>query len=306
MMKRIIIHLTAALMFLFPVISNAQALPFTAADYDAAVLAKGGASLTETSTVANAAFANPAAVVFYDDMLDASLGYTMWQPDFSNTSVASAGAALKIGKNIGVALGLSKGSDPEYSIIDGSGAETGSFKPGNLQLGLGVAYKIIPFLSVGANIGYAVENLAPEMSYGALNADVYAMFKLGSLKAAVGVSELGGKVTSQSGASFSLPTAANMGIGYDLELSDAHAINLNADAAYYLMGDLAAAAGVSYTYSKMVSVRAGYRYGGSSVIPSYASAGIGLRLFGAKLDFAYLFASHVMKNTLSVSLGYSF
>ena len=62
-MKRIIIHLTAAFMFLFPVISNAQALPFTAADYDAAVLAKGGASLTETSTVANAAYANPSAVI---------------------------------------------------------------------------------------------------------------------------------------------------------------------------------------------------------------------------------------------------
>lgn len=306
MMKRIIIHLTVVFMFLSPVISNAQALPFTAVDYDAVTLAKGGASLTETSTVANAAFANPAAIVFYDDMLDASLAYTMWQPDFSNTSVASAGAALKIGKNIGVALGLSKGSSPEFSIVDGSGAETGSFKPGNLQLGLGVAYKIIPFLSVGANIGYAVENLAPEMSYGALNADVYAMLKLGSLKAAVGVSELGGKVTSQSGASFSLPTSANVGIGYDLELSDAHAVNLNADAAYYLMGDIAAAAGVSYTYARMVSVRAGYHYGGSSVIPSFASAGIGLRLFGAKLDFAYLFASDVMKNTLSVSLGYSF
>ncbi|MBE6239263.1 MAG: PorV/PorQ family protein [Bacteroidales bacterium] len=306
MMKRIIIHLTVVFMFLSPVISNAQALPFTAVDYDAVTLAKGGVSLTETSTVANAAFANPAAIVFYDDMLDASLAYTMWQPDFSNTSVASAGAALKIGKNIGVALGFSKGSCPEYETVDGSGAETGSFKPGNLQLGLGVAYKIIPFLSVGANIGYAVENLAPEMSYGALNADVYAMLKLGSLKAAVGVSELGGKVTSQSGASFSLPTSANVGIGYDLELSDTHAVNLNADAAYYLMGDIAAAAGVSYTYSKMVTARAGYRYGGSSVIPSFASAGIGIRLFGAKLDFAYLFASDVMKNTMSISIGYSF
>ena len=302
-MKKSILYISLTLL---PFLSNAQALPFTAVDYDAVSLAKGGASLTETSTIANAAFANPAAVVFYDGMLDASASYTMWQPGFSNASFVSAGAAFKIGKNIGVAANFSKGSSPEYTAVDGNGQETGSFKPENIQLGLGVAYKIIPFLSVGANIGYATENLAPGASYGALNADVYAMFKSGSLRAAAGVSELGGKVASQSGTSFSLPAAANAGVGYSLDFADVHAVDMNADASYYFAGDFAAAAGLSYTYSKMVTVRAGYRYGGSSVIPSFASAGLGLRLFGVRIDLAYLFASEVMKNTMSVSVGYTF
>ena len=305
-MKRTIIHLTAVFIFLSPVISNAQALPFTAVDYDAVSLAKGGTSLTETTSVANTAFANPAAVVFYDGMLDASLGYTMWQTDFSNTTIASAGAALKIGKNIGVTASFSKGSAPEYTAIDGNGQETGSFKPGNMQLGLGVAYKIIPFLSVGANIGYATENLAPEASYGALNADVYAMVKFGGLKAAVGVSEVGGKVTSASGKVFSIPSAANLGIGYALQTGEKHGIDFNADAQYFFTDGIAAAVGASYAYNDMIFVRAGYRYGGSSVIPSFASAGLGLRLFGARIDLAYLFASEVMKNTMSVSVGYTF
>jgi hypothetical protein len=58
----------------------------------------------------------------------------------------------------------------------------------------------------------------------------------------------------------------------------------------------------------MVSVRAGYRYGGKSVIPSYASVGAGFKLFGVSLDLAYLIASgdSPLQNTLTFGLGYSF
>ena len=56
----------------------------------------------------------------------------------------------------------------------------------------------------------------------------------------------------------------------------------------------------------MVFVRAGYRYGGKSVIPSYASVGAGVRFAGVKVDLAYVVSSSPMANTLGVSLGYSF
>jgi hypothetical protein len=58
----------------------------------------------------------------------------------------------------------------------------------------------------------------------------------------------------------------------------------------------------------MISVKAGYKYGGKSIIPSYASVGAGFRFAGVTLDFAYLMggASSPMKNTLSIGLGYRF
>ena len=57
----------------------------------------------------------------------------------------------------------------------------------------------------------------------------------------------------------------------------------------------------------VVFARVGYHYGNSAnVIPSYASAGFGLKLFGVHLDFAYMFASEVLSNSMIVSLGYSF
>ena len=57
-----------------------------------------------------------------------------------------------------------------------------------------------------------------------------------------------------------------------------------------------------------VSVRAGYRYGGDSVIPSFASVGAGVKLFGVHLDAAYLIASgdSPLKNTFCIGIGYSF
>jgi hypothetical protein len=58
----------------------------------------------------------------------------------------------------------------------------------------------------------------------------------------------------------------------------------------------------------MVSFRAGYRYGGDSPIPSFASVGAGVKFSGVKLDLAYLIAGgdSPMKNTLAIGLGYSF
>lgn len=41
-------------------------------------------------------------------------------------------------------------------------------------------------------------------------------------------------------------------------------------------------------------------------VASYASLGAGVKLLGIRLDAAYLIGSGPMKNTLAISLGYSF
>lgn len=288
--------------------AGAQALPFTAADHDPVVMGKGGAYMTETSSAAYSVFGNPAAVPFSSGKFDVAAGYTMWQPSAVRSDIVNAGATFVLKEKIGVALGVSYGGNPSYGIIDASGVQTGTFSPYDLQAGLGLSWRFLPFLSIGANVGYASSSLAQGASYGALFADAAAMVKFGGLKASVGIKGLGTKVKSASGASFSLPTALAAGAGYELKTGEKSRMDVNIDAEYYLDGGIAVAGGASYTFAGIATLRAGYRYGGDTVLPSFASVGAGVSLLGAHIDLAYLIGgkSSPMANTLCLSIGWGF
>lgn len=196
--------------------------------------------------------------------------------------------------------------NPAYDITDAGGVVKGQFKPSDIHVNAGLAYRFLPFLSVGANIGYATSSLAEGQSYGALAADVFAMAKFGGLKVTAGVANVGTNVTSASGVKFCIPGSVAVGAGYEATFADKHAVEALLDADYYFSGWFAAAVGAAYTYGDLVTVRAGYRYGGQSPLPSYASVGAGVKFMGIKLDLAYLIASSAAKNTLALSLGYTF
>ena len=131
---------------------------------------------------------------------------------------------------------------------------------------------------------YLGNTLAEGQSYSAVSSDIFLMSEFSSFRAAIGVSSLGSKVRSASGESFSLPASATLGLGYGDVFGQRHGVEVLVDADCYFSGAFSAAAGASYTYNDMVSVRAGYRYGGDSVIPSFASVGAGVKLFGVRLD----------------------
>ena len=110
-------------MLLVPAVSHAQALPFVAAETDAASLGTAGAGLVETSSVADASFSNAAVIPFSDNKLDASVGYTMWQPSSSN--ILNVGVAYNVKSKFGVALGVHYGMNPSYDVTNESGAVAG-------------------------------------------------------------------------------------------------------------------------------------------------------------------------------------
>lgn len=292
---------------LLPCISGAQALPFTAVNHDPVSMAKGGTYMTETATSAYAAFGNPASLSFSEKHIAAALGFTMWQPASVGSNVLNAAGSCKLNEKLGVALGLSYGMNPAYDIIDASGKVTGVFKPSDMQFNAGVSWLLLPYLSLGANLGYASSKLAEGASYGAVNADIFAMAKLDEMTFAAGIKGLGTSVESASGTSFDLPTAITAGCGYGLS-GEHYRVDLNVDAEYYMKGGAAVAAGVSCTLAEITTLRAGYRYGGKTVLPSFASMGFGLNLSGMQLDIAYLLAGKdsPMANTACLSLGYSF
>ena len=287
-------------MLLFPAIAGAQALPFTAAETDAASLGTAGADLTQTGSIAYASFSNAAAIPFSDAKMDVAAGYNMWQPSSVGSSMINVGAAYNMNNKLGVAVGFLYGMNPAYDIADASGAVKGQFKPSDMHMNVGVAYRFLPFLSVGAGNF----NSLPFTS--ALAADVYAMAQFSGLKVTAGVANVGTSVKAKNGTAFSLPTSVAFGAGYEMSFADVHSVDVLLDADYYFCGSFAAAAGATYTFKDLVVVRAGYRYGGASPIPSYASVGAGVKFAGAKLDLAYLIGSSAMKNTLAITVGYSF
>jgi opacity protein-like surface antigen len=131
------------------------------------------------------------------------------------------------------------------------------------------------------------------------------MAKIGGLKAAFGVKDLGTAVTSASGAKFSLPTHVALGAGYGMTFAEKHDVDALLDVDYYFNGGVAVAAGVEYCMDNFVFVRGGYRYGGNSPIPSFASLGAGVKFKEFKVNFAYVLGSETMANTLSICLGYT-
>lgn len=303
-MKKIKSYTAGLILLLIPVMAGAQALPFTAAETDAASLRKAGADIVETGSIANAAFRNASAIPFYEGKLDVEAGYTAWSP--SNSNIMNVAGAYNINDRFGVAAGFSYGMLPAYDVTDGAGISKGTYKPSDMQINAGFAYKFLPYLSAGINIGYASSNLAEGHSYGAVTSDVFLMGKFSDFKVAAGVSNLGTGITSASGAKFKLPTAVSVGAGYENTFADKHGISANIDADYFLAEGIAIAFAAQYSFDKMVYASAGYRYGGNTPVPSYASVGLGAAFKGIKLDLAYLIGSDVMANTLAIGLGYCF
>ena len=299
--------LTYMLAFLAPMIASAQVLPFVSADYSATSMAKAGANATETSSTAFAALENIAVVPYSDKEADFAVGYASWQPGNVGANVILAGGSYNIANKLGVSLGMTYGMYPEYEIFNGQGSQKGTFNPSDVQVKAGAAMRFLPFLSAGVSLGYASSSLSEEVSYGAFDADIFLMSQFSDYKVALGISDLGSAVTSASGAKFSLPTALTLGLGYDKALSDAHKVNVALDAECYFAGAVSAALGAEYTFNNIFSFSAGYRYGGESVIPSYASLGLGGRFMGISLDLAYVLPMTTsMSNTLSLAVGYSF
>lgn len=305
-MKKLYIYLVVLAVLSLSMPATAQVLPFVASDHSSSSMAKGGTSLTDISNTAYSAFQSPAAMVFSQGVMDLSAGYMLYQPAQVRTNIINAAGMYKVNDKFGIAAGVSYGMFPKYDIFDGSGKASGVFRPSELELSTGLAWRLHENISVGANVGYAVSRLSEAASYSALVADIQALAVFGGFKASVALSDIGTGVTSASGVKFSLPASLGLAAGYDADLLEEHAVGLDAQAQYYLSGDLAASLGARYTYADMVSVSAGYRYGGSSVIPSFVSVGAGVKIAGIKLDLAYLISSTAVDDTMCLSLGYSF
>lgn len=285
---------------------GSEAMGFSTVVRDPAKTGMGFAGKAYLGNTAWASFSNPASAAASGKTLDVQAAYGIFAPKGPKYSGAAAGLSYKPGK-FGISTGFLYQKGSPYDVIDESGNATGSFKPAQMQVNFGIAYAINDNISVGAGVKYLSDKIAEDNSYSNVGADVFAMYVSGPLRAAIGASNLGGKVKGADGTAYSIPSALSVSGAYCISFAEMHSVNVLADVDYFLSGGLTAALGAEYSYHGLAFLRAGYHYGtAKAVLPSFASIGLGTRFESLRLDLAYLLGNETLGGTLCIGLGYSF
>lgn len=293
---------------LVPVVASAQsgeALPLVRIGQDAGRAALAGAGSVSASSAVWASYENPTVALDADSKVLAGFGLNVWAP--TGNMYYSAAATSMLSDNLALTTGFTFGNGKAYDIYSSTGQKTGTFTPSEFLVNVGAAYRVLPFLSLGANVHYASQTLAEKQSYSAFSADLFAGVEFGNLKVAAGVASLGSKVKSASGAEFPLPASVKIAAGYEGCSLGILSYGAYADADYYLYSQgFGLSVGAKVGYSDLVALKAGYHYAtDKAVIPSYASIGLGGSLMGISIDLACLLGGP-LSGTFQLGIGYKF
>lgn len=227
--------------------------------------------------------------IFAAKTLDAVAGYQAWGPSLTTASrdfIVDVHGSVSPALNLSASLALDSGRD--YSSKD-------------LSLRLGASYKF-SFLYAGGAVKYYRSALTGDEVLSATAADAWLATRFGGFSAAAGVTDIGTRVQG-----FSLPSSAFLSAGYGTEIGSDYSLRAAFQTDWFFYGAVASGAGVEFGAFSIVYARAGYHFGSkTAVVPSYASAGIGLRYGGLRLDAAYLFASEALGGTMQYTIGYEF
>lgn len=273
-------------------------MPFAAIPVNAEAVSKAGISLTDN-------------ILFQGSTLDASAGYISWSPSYLPVGYMNIDADYSLNGKISFSLDGIYGMGQEYDVYNSGGFKTGTYKPVQMLIGLGAGYRFMDCLSAQVRLKYMSDSPAPEASYGAFGADVtvngfFEVSPHGHIAAEVGGHSIGTKVTSASGAKFPLPSSLRAAGAYSHDFNPKNSLSILVQADWYLHNAFGAALAAEAEFAGLVSVSAGYCLGAKHVLPSFASAGIGFHFAGFNIDAAYIFGNEAARNSLALSLGYSF
>ena len=263
-----------------------EALPFMQIDYTPRSIAMGNSNLGCSSAVALADF-----------KFKGGIGYDNYMPELSGTRYMIGGIAAKR-NSFGFSASFQRGTGDKISGEN--------YSPSEILLNLGAGVAMTENFGIGVNVKYAHEQLLSDYSNKAVAFDLTASWRYKTSMISGGITCIGESVKSSTKEAYPLPTALDLAGNHTFVFTEDHSVQLAAKADYYLSGAFAAGAGVEYSYAGMVFARAGYHYGGESLVPSFASAGLGLHLGEFFVDASYVFASDVLNNSFAISVGVCF
>ena len=225
--------------------------------------------------------------------LDAEAFWGKWAPSTFDDMMAGLDARIKLGGKFALTLDGTLFRDRPYDVTTAEGKVKGSFTPSEMIIGIGGDFKAAEFLSVELKAKMFSSTLSEDVKSSAFGADLIVRYLGKGFNLAAGVCNIG---TS------SMPMMAKVGGCYGVA-----GFTATAEADYLFSGALMAGLGLQYSIKDIVTLRAGYHYGDAEkALPSFVSAGLGVKLSGVKLDFAYVLANSNIAGSLMLGLGYSF
>lgn len=304
----------------FPVLSRAQdgapavaasggteAMGFVKVVRNPAAAGRGFAGSADPSAPAWASFRNPAVLPFSERRNDLALVYQNWAPGGAGSADFTVAYGRKFGERTGLSVGVVSLTGGKISLYNANGSFCGDFTPSDLQVNAGFGLGLGRLFAVGVNAKCLRKKVAEETAYTAFAADIFGQCRLEGLSLALGVSNIGTLVKGAHGGSFRLPASLALAADYRLAFADCHQFAADLDFDWFFSGNAGLAAGLEYGFREMLFVRGGYHFGTSeAVLPSFASAGLGVQVFGFRFDIACLFANEYLARTLTLGLGYSF
>ncbi len=280
--------------------ASAQSMPSLLIPTDPVSASVAGSGIAREATSAAVAD-NASAMSFSSKTFAVGASYGMWAPEAADSKLANVGAYYKLGSKFALGLSGTYVIDHQTNITNANGFVTGTYSPKDIVARVGASYLITDRLSVGVTAKMLHSAIAPELSGKAFGGDVSLSYRAGSLSAAAAVCNLGTAIT-YGHESYSMPMLAKAGAAYTIA-----GLCVSAEADYLFEGAFAAALGAEYSLKELLYIRCGYHYGSKDKgMPSFASAGLGVKFAGFSVNAAYLLASETLGGSLMIGLGYSF
>lgn len=286
-------------------VSFGQTLPVANIDIDPKTIGLGFVDMV-SDNVESAVFGNPAMMSFSDFKAVVSGSYCYWQPDVFKEHRSFLSGSYKINDRWAVAAGLANGTGSPYDMYGNDAEFLGKFTPLNFHVKAGASYKMLPYLSLGMNVGFVDNIMTPKSADMACMADLFVMSSVSDFKVAVGARNVGIAWTGAGTALDDLPFMASAGASYGASFYEKHDVGMYAQYDFTSKDAMSTSIGVSYSYRNFFSVRAGGRIGYGKV-QSLATLGCGLMLNSIEFNVAYVIPLRevTLSDTISVSVVYS-
>jgi len=291
--------------------SSAQTVAFLDINPDTKTIGNGGISAVAPAS-AFSLWNNSSATVLYDAKVQVGASYTMWQPDMADNKILAVGGYGKIAKFMAITAGYKQFSYNSYETATAAGAIGESFTPKENSFGVGLAFRIMPKLSVSADVNMYSSELGKDYKASGVALNVGATYRYNSFTAALTAQNLGGEAGYTDDAKYKMPSSVKAGVSYGVAFGDGSSVvKPQAQLGFTLTDDSSVfgALGAEYSYKNRVSAGVAYHYGDDAkYIPSHISIGARVSLLGINLNAAYLIAGgdSAIRNSLSVSLSYCY
>lgn len=319
---------TAAAVLLSSAAAQAQTASFLDVNPDPVAMSMAGTGTVMEATPF-AMWNNIAATALDDSPLQVGAAYSLWQPSYTSNHVAAVAGYGRVARFMTLSASVKYFSHKPYDVTDGvTGAVTGSFTPMDLQAGVGLGFRILPILSLGANVNYVYSDIGGPKKGGAVSADFGALLDLRFLRVGLTFANIGSKLDYGGATAYGLPANVKLGVGTIQRFGpeDKHAVAVTSESGM-VFEQKAFFTGLSaqYEYNDFVRVGLGYHYGNQDkqVTGSYASFGAGIKFLGISVNAAYILGfkqasdisspveslynlSAPISNTFSVGVGYEF